>query len=247
MLNICSTSMLNPLFSILHTLQQFKSNQPLKGDRIKEARVSAGYNQPKLAKIIGVTKGAISQWEKENVQNLKNHHLFALSKATGYSAEWIATGEGAKLISTDTQDIDDAQNVEPGISNAVRVPVISYDQVGTWDKVMNPYDLDVGGKWLSWPTLHSDQSFCVRVKGPSMEPEYMHGGYILVDPSVEAVHGKDVVVRTPDGKVTFKKLQIGPEGKHLLAINKDFPQRIVELPENTVICGVVIGYFKDTS
>ena len=216
----------------------------MKGDRVKEARLSAGYNQPELGKIIGVTKGAISQWEKGDVKNLKNHHLFSLSKATGYSAEWIATGNGPRLVSS-AEGADNDQNVEPGISNAGKVPLISYVQAGTWDEVMNPYELNDAEKWLSWPTPHSDRSFCLRVKGTSMEPEYMHGGYILVDPTVEAVHGKSVVGRTPDGKVTFKKLQIGPESKHLLAINPDYPKRIVEIPEGTVICGVVIGYFED--
>lgn len=141
--------------------------------------------------------------------------------------------------------LHDDQNVEPGISNAGKVPVISYVQAGTWDEAMNPYDLNDAEKWLSWPTPHSDRSFCLRVKGPSMEPEYMHDGYILVDPSVEAIHGDDIVARTPDGKVTFKKYQNGPEGKHLLAINKDYPNRIMEIPDGTVICGVVTGYWVD--
>jgi SOS-response transcriptional repressor LexA len=44
-----------------------------------------------------------------------------------------------------------------------------------------------------------------------------------------------------EGNVTFKRLQITPEGTYLLALDPDWPERMIKVPPNTHICGVVIG------
>lgn len=54
---------------------------------------------------------------------------------------------------------------------------------------------------------------------------------------------RDVVARTPDGKVTFKRLKEDSEGRYLLALNPAWPDRVIRCPEGTLICGVVIGSF----
>ncbi|MCY1359772.1 Peptidase S24-like protein [compost metagenome] len=74
-----------------------------------------------------------------------------------------------------------------------------------------------------------------------MCPEYRDGEIIQVEPEITAVHGDDVVARTPEGEVTFKRLQITEDGQYLMAVNPEFPNRIIKVPEGTVICGVVTG------
>ena len=86
---------------------------------------------------------------------------------------------------------------------------------------------------------HGPNAFCLKVVGDSMFPDYREGEIILVEPRLSAQHGDDVVVRTPEGKTTFKRLQITPDGTHLLAVNKEYPNRIIEVPDDTHICGVV--------
>lgn len=74
-----------------------------------------------------------------------------------------------------------------------------------------------------------------------MSPDYRPGELILVEPSIEPMHDDDIVARTPDGQATFKRLQVTEEGTFLLALNPDFPNRIIHVPEGTEICGVVTG------
>ena len=59
------------------------------GGRIQAARLSKGLTQEQLAKAIGVSKGAISQWEANTIENLKAPHLMKLSEALEVSARWL--------------------------------------------------------------------------------------------------------------------------------------------------------------
>jgi SOS-response transcriptional repressor LexA len=165
-------------------------------------------------------------------------YLPQLADALGVSVENLLSGQWSTNLKV-------AENVTPYASQRRKIPLISYVMAGNWGEAVDPYELNDAFEWLDVPLEHSDQAFCLEVSGQSMEPEYLEGGRILVEPMIEARHGDDVVVRTPDGKVTFKRLQSTSEGKHLVALNKDFPSRIVEMPEDTMICGVVTGYWVD--
>lgn len=122
-----------------------------------------------------------------------------------------------------------------------KVPLISWVKAGDFCEspdVFNPGDAD---EWLESPFNCSSGSYCLTVEGDSMSPDYREGEIILVDPALEARHNDDIVVRTPDGAHTFKRIQITSEGTYLLALNPDHPKRKIEAPPNTHICGVVIG------
>lgn len=62
------------------------------GDRIKHLRLAKGYSQEQLAKLLGLTKGAVSQWELGLTKNLKNAPLMELCKIFGVSAEYLVNG-----------------------------------------------------------------------------------------------------------------------------------------------------------
>ena len=52
------------------------------------------HNQTEIAKYCGVSKGAVSQWKKGDVKNLKFENLYRLADITGFSARWLAIEEG---------------------------------------------------------------------------------------------------------------------------------------------------------
>jgi len=68
-----------------------------KTERLKEARLAADLSKSELAREIGVSPQAVGLWEKGETKNLKNDHLFALEKVTGYSAKWLSDGKGDKF------------------------------------------------------------------------------------------------------------------------------------------------------
>lgn len=67
--------------------------------------------QVELANAIGITKSAVGQWKNGHIKYIRPENLFALAKATGFSAEWLGTGKGEmfnpdKLSSEETRLIN---------------------------------------------------------------------------------------------------------------------------------------------
>lgn len=135
-------------------------------------------------------------------------------------------------------------NVSPTRSPPVERPIISRTRAGQWEDVADPYELNDAEGWEAAPSDTGPRSFFLWVDGNSMEPEYPDGGLILVDPDIQPVHGDDVVVKTPDQQATFKRLQMTGDGVFLLALNPDFPDRIMKVPEDSTIIGVVTDYVR---
>jgi transcriptional regulator with XRE-family HTH domain len=78
--------------------KQAEQAQTALGKRIQDERLDRRpkMTQEDLGKRVGVTKGAISQWENGDIKNLRLENLFKLADALGLEARWIATGRGAK-------------------------------------------------------------------------------------------------------------------------------------------------------
>ena len=64
-------------------------------DRIREAREQAGVSQTELARLLGVTRSACSQWESVQGTAPRRQRLEQLAQLLGVSFEWLATGRGA--------------------------------------------------------------------------------------------------------------------------------------------------------
>lgn len=120
-------------------------------------------------------------------------------------------------------------------------PLISWVQAGHWsENHASPVPNDEV-EWLPCPVRCSLQTFVLKVRGISMEPEFSEGDLIYVDPEVEPVNGRHVVVRK-DGtdKATFKQF-VNEDGRLFLrALNPDWPDRIVEMDKAVTVCGVVV-------
>lgn len=132
-----------------------------------------------------------------------------------------------------------APNVAAGPELRGKLPLISWVRAGDLCEspdVFHPGDAE---EWIDCPVPHSKRSYCLRVSGDSMDGEggYRDGEIIFVDPEVAATPGRDVIVRTPDGKTTFKRLKEDTEGLYLFGING---KKIIRIPPDTHICGVVI-------
>lgn len=71
-------------------------------ERIKAARLHAGYTQEKLGELIGISKSAVSMWETTNEKKYTRptfENLQALSKITGAPLNWLLDDDAT--ISTD--------------------------------------------------------------------------------------------------------------------------------------------------
>lgn len=126
------------------------------------------------------------------------------------------------------------------------VPLISWVAAGMMYEAIDNFQPGDADEWLESPFAHSKNTFCLKVIGGSMSPDYRDGEIIQVDPEAHPISGADVVVRTPDGHTTFKRLKITETGERFLeAANPAWPDRVIKVPEGTVICGTVTGSWID--
>lgn len=213
-------------------------------DRLKLARERANLKQGEVAAAVGMAQPSYSHLES----NGKGSALVVqLARTLGVNPEWLATGEGPMEYyglaesSTGTYNI----NIKSHTATQEKVPLISWVQAGDWCDANDPYPPGEAEDWLTCPIPHSEKAYCLRVAGDSMEPEYKDGEIILVDPAIEARHNDDVIVRTEDGKATFKRLSETPDGTFLLALNPDWLPRRLILPSNSIICGTITASWRD--
>ena len=76
------------------SLSSTKSMGPRLSDRIRIARVSAKLSQAELAKHVGVTPGAVAQWENPSGTTPGIERIEAIATVTGTVFEWLALGRG---------------------------------------------------------------------------------------------------------------------------------------------------------
>jgi SOS-response transcriptional repressor LexA len=206
------------------------------GARIRAKRKELGLTQKQIADYIGVKPPTIVQWDAGDTRpNGKN--LLKLAEILKVSPSWITTGKTSRRFpESNVTHIDHPVNL---------TPLISWVAAGEYCESPDNFEPGDAEDWKLSPFKQGPLSYCLRVSGPSMWPEYPDGCLIFVDPDREAIHGKDVVVRTPDGNHAFKRLQITPDGTYLMALNPDWQERIIKIPKGSVICGVVIGMMME--
>jgi SOS-response transcriptional repressor LexA len=200
----------------------------LLSEKLKELEWSEG----ELGRRSGVPQPTAHRILAGDAKSPRIDNVMKLAKAMGL--------DGADLLAGKLNAEFD-NNVTEGPAIKGRVPRISWVQAGTLSEAIDLFEPGYAEEWLDCPFPHSSTAFCLEVRGNSMFPEYRPGELILVEPQLEAIHDDDIVARTPDGQATFKRLQVSEDGTFLLALNPEFPNRIIHVPEGTEICGVVTG------
>lgn len=187
------------------------------GERIKQRRKSLKLTQAQVAKGVGVSHVALSQWERDETSP-SGENLHALAKVLGCSTPWILFG------------IEESTNVEPSVVGGFKIPVISYVQAGMWHLEGEGNLRGVNGdyEYIFTDLPLSPSSFALKVNGKSMEPEFKEGDRIIIDPEVCPTPGDFVVAMNDNDEVTFKKyrlrgVQNGEEVFELIPLNPDFP------------------------
>jgi SOS-response transcriptional repressor LexA len=81
------------------------------------------------------------------------------------------------------------------------------------------------------------EPYALRVIGDSMEPEFLDGHILIVDPAMPPQHGAYVIIDY-QGETTFRQFIVENGRKYLKALNSAYPA--VELVENYAVRGVVV-------
>lgn len=201
--------------------------------RITQARTAAGLAKVDLARRVGCSASAVTQWESGATRELRAASLLAIAQSTGVRAEWLETGRGPMVAG------DHEPNVTDGPPLRGRVPLISWTTAGTWADIEDPHPPGNGDEWISTTARVGPNAFALRVRGDSMEPKIPDGAIVIIDPARAWAHGSIVLAkRTADQQATLKQLWYDGAEPKLRPLNERYP--ILDMPPDTRIIGVAV-------
>lgn len=212
----------------------------------KQKHAELAYSQEAAAGILGFGQSAFSQYlngriplnidAAKKISDLLGCHISDFSESLAKEvAKFAPTMSEASTFSERT--------VGPGPDIRGQVPLISWVAAGAFCESPDNFAPGDAEKWLSCPIPHGKYTYCLRVVGKSMDngdDGYRDGEIIFVDPDVEAMPGRDAIVRTPNGESTFKRLKQDVDGLYLQALNPRWEPNYFKMPEGSHICGIVI-------
>lgn len=202
------------------------------GERIKALRMAHKLNQMQLAKAVGVSNVAISQWERAETEP-KGGNLSALASALGCSSDYILYGG---------EQENNVAMVSRYLPNS-KYPLISKIQAGCWSEACEPYNIKAIDQWLESDVHIQGKAFWLMVDGDSMTspvgvtiPE---GTFVLFDTGREAINGSLVIAKLSDSnEATFKKLVIDGNQRYLRGLNPTWP--VMQINSQCRIIGVAV-------
>ncbi|WP_336778755.1 S24 family peptidase [Pantoea sp. USHLN256] len=185
------------------------------GERIRARRKALQLTQQALAKSIGVSHVAVSQWEKEETVP-RGENLLRLAQWLQCTAAWIIDGDGEVF------------SAAPSAVPVATVPLISLTQAAAWLSEQRLLLQQQATRFLYSESTLSDGALAITVEDQSMQPDYRPGDSLIFDPNVPPQPG-DVVLALANGVALvriYRQQAQQSAGQHfvLRPLNDDFPQ-----------------------
>ncbi|MGH2566821.1 MAG: LexA family protein [Bacteroidota bacterium] len=203
--------------------------------RIREARLSKGMDQARLAAKIDIATRTVQRWENgEQVPD--SNYLMRIAKATGATAHWLLTGEGEMFVKTTVESkIVPLPSSRYKRVELVTVPLLSSVPGGAPNLY---FHADYVEKYITVDNVNDANAFALVVKGNSMAPRIEDGDVIVVSPKQEARSGDICVVRVND-EDTVKRVKMESEFIQLVPLNPDYEPMVVRNKDVAFIWKVV--------
>lgn len=185
------------------------------GERIRARRKALQLTQQTLAKGIGVSHVAVSQWEKEETVP-RGENLLRLAEWLQCTAAWIIDGDG--------EVFSPAARAAP----VATVPLISLAQASAWLSEQRLLLQQQATRFLYSDSPLSEAALAVTVEDQAMQPDYRAGDVLIFDPQLQPQPG-DVVLALHAGVALVRIYRL--QNQHndeqnfsLRPLNDDFPQ-----------------------
>lgn len=168
------------------------------GDRIKELRRVFGLTQERLADAMGVTRGAVGNWELG--KGVSPENLQALATRYSVSLDWLMAGQGPGPEGAPEQPPQPNTFGLPQPAILTRsIPV--YGQAVAGDDGYFIFNGQKIADLLAPPSLAAVRdAYAVLVSGESMEPRYFAGEAVYVNPYIPVRRGDFVVAQVVNGE-----------------------------------------------
>lgn len=207
------------------------------GSRIRHLRSEVlKLKQREFADALGVSRGAVGNWELN--QGIKTENLTLIADHFGVSADWLSNGRGAPPVAGAMNA--ESPRLEPVRGNAsspVARPVNPRELIPVFGMAAGGQDgrlilngQRVGEVFAPATLEHVPDAYAVYVHGSSMEPRYFPGEGVWVHPHKPVRSGDFVVVQLraeTDGEPPYGFV------KRLVSINsKELVLEQLNPPEN---------------
>jgi SOS-response transcriptional repressor LexA len=163
------------------------------GKVLKARRIAAGLSARELAERVGVSDAHIIYIEKAQ-RKATFDKLMNIIGALGLTVEEILNVIG-----------HNGDNDAP-VKKIRRIPVVSWVRAGVRHDSTDPNEPGDSAEWIE-SDVEGANVFSLIVMGDSMEPEFLEGEIIIINPNKEALPGDFIIVKSPDGETTFKQLK----------------------------------------
>lgn len=213
-------------------------------ERLTECFEDSGAKPAELARACGIKQPSINDWMSGRTKNISGENLLLAAQFFKVNPWWLATGKGHKTLDGGTSGIG---NVMPASIGQRRIPLISSVQAGRMTEALEPFPPGGAFEYLLTDLELSEHAFALEVEGRSMEPKFVEGDRLIVDPALSPRPGDFVIAKNGHEEATFKKYRprginaAGEEVFELVPLNNDYATINSGL-EKVVIIGVVVEH-----
>lgn len=222
------------------------------GKRVSYVRKVRGMTQHELAAKAQMAQSTLATLEAGRIETSRK--LVEIAMAMDVPPEWLLKGEESGIVIQDIlfpKPAWDAPETEKTLNNLLRqvqfgedvelirkrspvktppqqeLPVISWRSPHlTKPKEFSSRDWE-RPKPMPCPFEHGTQAFYMRVPSDLIFPAFQEDDLILVDPEVEATHGRNVVVLHADGQPNLGRLESFGKRWALVALSAPPQERTV--------------------
>lgn len=180
---------------------------------IREGRQRLGLSEQQFAQAIGVTRGAVQQWEKPGGTAPKRSNQPRVAELLGVSVAELVSG---------------GSNVGRTIAVRGEVPLVSEVEAGNYTVIDN-YKLTPHYDTVPVSVPVKRHTYALRVHGDSMAStngdSFPDGSIVVVEPELTAQAGDYVIALNAENQTTFKQL-VRDGGEYFLKpLNPRYPIR----------------------
>lgn len=203
-------------------------------ERLRQKRLELKLTQQQLANLVGVTKPAVSQWEKGE-SRIKPEHLFKLAA--------ILKEDPKVLLSGGVSSAGKKDNISLIARPVAWVPVITLSVSHDYKNKILESD---GRLPMPKEAVVHEEMFFVSIEDDSMLPRYKPGDLLLIDPRKKPKPGDRVLAILPDGSNNIRRFMQPTLDTYLLSpLNELYASYLIEDKGREKIIGNVIGAWLD--
>lgn len=211
--------------------QEFILMSTVLGGNIRAARREAGLTQVDFAKLIGVTQGALSQFEGGRVAP-SSETFKAIRKALrGYLGESRLNSYLPKTFTNEQPELIHMIRVKP---EGARIKVLGRVAAG---KPIQPFEINEELTVPAQMIARGGQTFALQIQGNSMiGAGIFHSDIVILHENPSPMNGQVVVVSIGDYEYTIKTWQQEKRLIKLLPANPEFDEITLTLGVDEVQC-----------